>query len=82
MSCPRLRINYVAFVKNIRAMSKRTAVEYHRRLIGFQDFVIKNYKTTLDNIITRINEGSEDPYEILSDYVSCLQTITIFPRLH
>jgi integrase len=62
------------YIKNIRAMSKRTAVEYHRRLIGFQDFVIKNYKTTLDNIITRINEGSEDPYEILSDYVSCLQT--------
>jgi integrase len=62
------------YIKNIGAMSKRTAHEYHLRLIGFQDFVIRNYNTTLDNIITRINEGLEDPYGILSDYVAYLQT--------
>ncbi|MFL6328402.1 MAG: hypothetical protein ACJ71I_13110, partial [Nitrososphaeraceae archaeon] len=62
------------YIKNICAMSKRTAHEYHLRLIGFQDFVIRNYNTTLDNIITRINEGLEDPYGILSDYVAYLQT--------
>ncbi|MFL6429981.1 MAG: tyrosine-type recombinase/integrase [Nitrososphaeraceae archaeon] len=62
------------YIKNIRAMSKRTAHEYHLRLIGFQDFVITSYKTTLDGIIRRINEGSEDPYGILSDYVAYLQT--------
>ncbi|MFL6434797.1 MAG: tyrosine-type recombinase/integrase, partial [Nitrososphaeraceae archaeon] len=70
------------YIKNIRAMNKRTAHEYYLRLISFQDFVINRYKakneneakTTLDNIITRINEGSEDPYEILSGYVVYLQT--------
>ncbi|MFL6413457.1 MAG: hypothetical protein ACJ71K_19725, partial [Nitrososphaeraceae archaeon] len=62
------------YIKNIRAMSKRTAHEYRLRLIGFQDFVITSYKTTLDGIIRRINEGSEDPYEILSYYVNYLQT--------
>ncbi|MFL6434248.1 MAG: tyrosine-type recombinase/integrase [Nitrososphaeraceae archaeon] len=62
------------YIKNIRAMSKRTAHEYHLRLIGFQDFVIRSYKTTLDGIIRRINEGSEDPYEILSSYVAYMQT--------
>jgi integrase len=62
------------YIKNIRAMSKRTAHEYRLRLIGFQDFVIRSYKTTLDGIITRINEGSEDLYEILSYYVNYLQT--------
>ncbi|MFL6455372.1 MAG: tyrosine-type recombinase/integrase [Nitrososphaeraceae archaeon] len=62
------------YIKNIRAMSKRTAHEYHLRLIGFQDFIIRSYKTTLDGIIRRINEGSEDPYGILSDYVAYLQT--------
>jgi integrase/recombinase XerD len=62
------------YIKNIRAMSKRTAHEYRLRLIGFQDFVIRSYKTTLDGIITRINEGSEDPYGILSYYVNYLQT--------
>ncbi|MFL6413363.1 MAG: hypothetical protein ACJ71K_19245 [Nitrososphaeraceae archaeon] len=62
------------YIKNISAMSKRTAHEYHLRLIGFQDFVIRNYNTTLDNIITRINEGLEDPYVTLSDYITYLQT--------
>ena len=28
----------------------------------------------LDDIITRINKGSEDPYQILTDYVNYLQT--------
>jgi integrase len=70
------------YIKNIRAMNKRTAHEYYLRLISFQDFVINRYKakneneakTTLDNIITSINKGSEDPYEILSGYVVYLQT--------
>jgi hypothetical protein len=67
------------YVKNICAMSGRTAHEYYRRLVNFQDFVISRYKTriktknetgtTLDNILVKINEGSEDPYGILSDYV-------------
>jgi hypothetical protein len=49
------------YIRNIRAMNKATAYEYYLRLINFQDFVTRNYKTTLDNIITRIKEGSEDP---------------------
>jgi integrase len=61
------------YIKNTYAMNKRTSVEYYRRLAAFQDFVIRNYNTTLDKIIIRINEGL-DPYEILSDYVSYLQT--------
>ncbi|MFL6344238.1 MAG: tyrosine-type recombinase/integrase, partial [Nitrososphaeraceae archaeon] len=75
------------YIKNISAMSKRTAHEYHLRLIGFQDFVITSYKTTLDGIIRRINEGSEDPYGILSDYVAYLQanynisTLTLKQRI-
>ena len=55
-------------------MNKRTANEYYLRLNNFQGFAIRNYNTALDNIITKINEGSEDPYEILSAYVSYLQT--------
>jgi methionyl-tRNA synthetase len=70
------------YIKNICVMNKRTAHEYYLRLTSFQDFVISRYKaktktkneiearTTLDDIITRINERSEDPYEILNDYVA------------
>ena len=63
------------YIRNIRAMNKRTAYEYYLRLSNFQDYVISTYKTnTLDNIITKTKEGSEDPYDILSGYVNYLQT--------
>src|SRR5919199_459724 len=63
-------------------MNKRTAREYHLRLTNFQDFVINRYKskpankprTALDDIISNIKQGSEDAYEVLSDYVNYLQT--------
>jgi hypothetical protein len=61
-------------------MNKRTAREYYLRLIGFQEFVNNRYnaknqaETTLDNIMANIKEGLEDVYEILSDFVSYLQT--------
>lgn len=62
------------YIKNVGAMNMKTAYEYHHRLTGFQDFLTNSYKATLDNIITKINEGSENPYEILSYYVNYLQT--------
>jgi integrase len=62
------------YVKNVVAMNRKTAYEYYFRLMGFQDFIIKSYNSTLDDIITKINDGSEDPYDILSGYVTYLQT--------
>ncbi|MGB7638668.1 MAG: tyrosine-type recombinase/integrase, partial [Nitrososphaeraceae archaeon] len=62
------------YIRNMRAMNKRTAYEYYLRLTNFQEFIINTYKTTLDNIIAKINEGTEDPYDILNGYVSYLQT--------
>ena len=68
------------YIRSISAMNKRTAHEYYIRLLGFQEFVNNRYdaknqtETTLDNIIANIKEGSEDVYEILSDFVSYLQT--------
>jgi integrase len=61
-------------INSIGAMNKRTAHEYYLILTNFQGFVISSYKITMDDIITKINEGSEDPYEILSSYVTYLQT--------
>ena len=42
--------------------------------MGFQDFIINSYNATLDDIVQKINEGSENPYDILSGYVTYLQT--------
>jgi integrase len=62
------------YIKNVDAMNRKTAYEYYSRLTGFQDFIIDSYNATLDDIITKINKGSEDPYDILSGYVTYLQT--------
>ena len=61
------------YIRNIRAMNKATAYEYHFRLTTFQNFITNDYKTTLDNLIMEIRERREDPYDILSNYVIYLQ---------
>jgi hypothetical protein len=57
------------YIRNIRAMNKATAHEYYFRLMTFQNFITNDCKTTLDNLITGIRQGHEDPYDILSNYV-------------
>jgi hypothetical protein len=49
------------YIRNMHAMNQRTAYEYYLRLTNFQEFA-------------KINEGAEDPYDILNGYVSYLQT--------
>jgi len=61
------------YIRNIRAMNKKTAYEYYLRLNNFQDF-IRSYNITLDDIVTKMKGGLENPYEVLSGYVSYLQT--------
>ncbi|HEY7570561.1 MAG TPA: site-specific integrase [Nitrososphaeraceae archaeon] len=61
------------FIRNIRAMNKATAHEYHFRLTTFQNFVTNDYKTTLDDLIMKVKQGSEDAYDILSNYVIFLK---------
>ena len=63
------------YIRNIRAMNKATAYEYHFRLTTFQIFITNDYKTTPDKLIMKIREGRENPYDILSNYVIYLQTI-------
>jgi integrase len=54
-------------------MNKRTAYEYYIRLMNFQNFITIDCKTTLDNLIIRIREEHEDPYDVLSNYIVYLQ---------
>src|SRR6266487_1892036 len=61
------------YIRNIRVMSKATSYEYYFRLTTFQNFITEDYKATLDNLIARIREGREDPYDILSNYIVYLQ---------
>jgi integrase len=61
------------YVSDTNGMSKSTAYEYSKRLLYFEDFVLAEYKTTVDNIIAKINDRAYDPYDILSSYRSFLQ---------
>jgi integrase len=54
-------------------MSKSTAKEYHFRLRQFAQFTSKEYKTSVDNLIDQIREGSQVPYDVLSNFISYLQ---------
>ena len=56
-------------------MNKSTAHEYLMRLNSFRNFVLANYKgkLTVDEIVTNVRKGSEDPYAIIRNYAVFLQ---------
>jgi integrase len=56
-------------------MNKSTAHEYLIRLNSFRNFVLASYngKLTVDEIVTKVRKGSEDPYTIIRNYAAFLQ---------
>ena len=62
------------YIRNIRAMNRRSAYEYYGRLTTFQDFIRNDYKFTLDNLIIELQNGREIPYDVLSNYILYLQS--------
>jgi integrase len=60
------------YVRNVQTMSESTARQYYARLTIFESFASSKYKTTVDDILKMINEGSVNPYELLSDYSAYL----------
>jgi integrase len=61
------------YITKIRAMNKRSAYEYYTRLTTFQDFIMNDYKITLDNLVIGLRDGRYDPYDVLSGYIIYLQ---------
>jgi integrase len=55
-------------------MSTHTAREYSTRLKSFKQFVLINYGRlfTLDNLIVKLKEGSENQYSVLNNYAAFL----------
>jgi integrase len=65
--------NREKYIKTVKAMNKATAKTYNFRLGYFDSFVSNDYRITLDNMIEQIKKGSQDPYDILNDYICYLQ---------
>jgi hypothetical protein len=55
-------------------MSMPTAKEYALRLNSFRKFMLAHYngRITVDSLIDRIKEGSENPYSIINNYAAYL----------
>jgi integrase len=63
--------NYLSIMST---MNKSSAREYAARLNSFRMFILNQYGRyiTIDNIIVKIKEGSENPYNILNNYAAFL----------
>jgi hypothetical protein len=71
-----LNENFISsYIDNIAVMNKSTAHEYLMRLNNFRNFVLTSYngKVTVDEIVTKVRKGSEDPYIIIRNYAAFLQ---------
>ena len=60
-------------------MSNSTAEEYLSRLNNFEDFVAKEYNSslTINDLIAKIKKGMLDPYDILNGYAAYLRNCDI-----
>ena len=71
-----LNENFISsYIDNIAVMNKSTAHEYLMRLNSFRNFVLTSYngKVTVDEIVTKVRKGSEDPYTLIRNYAAFLQ---------
>jgi integrase len=62
-----------SYVTNIDGSNHASAKVYQLRLKSFDSFSSQNYNTTTDNLINSIKQGRQDPYQVLSGFVSYLQ---------
>jgi len=60
-------------------MSKSTAREYFARLNDFKEFIAKeyNYRLSIDDLLVKVKEAHQDPYNLLNGYASYLRNRNI-----
>jgi integrase len=59
------------YLSTMSVMSRQTTKEYGIRLNSFRKFILSTYggRNTVDSLLIKVKEGSENPYSILSNYV-------------
>jgi len=67
------------YITNVSTMSKSTAREYLARLNHFRDFIANKYesKLSIDNLLSKIKKGNEDPYQVLNGYAACIRNSNV-----
>jgi len=67
------------YIANISMMNDLTAREYHARLRTFEVFIEKKYSQHIEDIISNIKNGKQDPYSLLTDYAKYLSQRKLSP---
>jgi integrase len=66
------------YISNVSTMSVATAKEYLARLNNYKTFLAKKYDgLTIDDLVSRIKQGIQDSYDILSEYSAYLRNLGI-----
>ena len=67
------------YIKSVSTMSESTAYEYLSRLNDFEDFIANEYdnRISIDNLLIKIKQGNQDPYNILNGYAAYLRNHNI-----
>jgi integrase/recombinase XerD len=60
------------YISNISMMNELTAKEYCARLRTFELFIEKKYSQRVEDIISKIKHGKQDPYSLLTDFAQYL----------
>jgi integrase len=74
------------YIADTSMMNELTAREYHARLRTFEAFLEKKYSQLVENILSNIKNGKQDPYSLLSEYAKYLNqqkisTLTLKQRV-
>jgi integrase len=69
------------YIANVSTMNKSTAYEYLIRLNNFRNFMANQYHTPsgLDDLLVKLSNGKQDPYNILNSYAAYLRDCDISP---
>jgi len=68
-----------SYITNVRIMNGSTAYQYLSRLHDFENFIINKYDDSLstDNVLLKIKQGNQDPYDLLNSYAAYLKNRNI-----
>ena len=61
------------FIKNVGIRNKKSAKQYHSRLLSFERFAKDYYKNSksndnVDKLLQQLKDKEIDPYDILNDF--------------
>ncbi|MGE5633979.1 MAG: hypothetical protein ACM3VV_01990 [Deltaproteobacteria bacterium] len=61
------------YIRNVSIRNEATSIQYYLRLLVFEKFLQKEYRTNIDRLVQQLKDKKYDPYDILNDFCIFLQ---------